>query len=145
MGGGGYKHSDNTTCGHALEPVCSVHCGYNPSLVPDDGAFEVSSLNLIPLRIASPELYFYFMPLTFFKLSEINSFLDSISRFLLKIYFKATASHLFRGYLLSSSVLVVLRSHPSLLGCVPWEAELQPEGLGSIPLCLPLDLASGQH
>lgn len=128
MEGDRYKHSDNTTRECAFESVCGVHCGCNPSLAPDGGAFEVSSLNLIPPRITALELYFYFTPLTtfffFFKFSEINSLLDSISRFPFKTYFKATASHLFHGYLLSSFVRAVFQSHPSLLGSVPREAEL---------------------
>ena len=83
------------------------------------------------------------IPLAFFKVSEINSHLDLISRFLLKLHFKATClafvPWLFIKFLYAGYFPLTPRLHScsSLLGAVPLEVDLQPELLGSIDLGFP--------
>lgn len=67
--------------------------------MPDVRPFGATSLTS-PLKIASSEFYFDFIPLTLFKVSEIHIHLYSIPRFPLESYFKDTASYLFHDCLI---------------------------------------------
>lgn len=66
--------------------------------------------------MTSAEFHFDSMPLTFFKVSEINSHLDPISKFPPKPYFKHIAVQLFDSCILSARWLFVLWLH---LGSIP--------------------------